>query len=266
MIVKPGPLTSDRSDEEQAVDLDREQAALDWQVGIWDRMSDVYLREIDWRFETVVTGVLARAGLRPGQRILDLGTGTGAVAARAAEIGGPAGHIVGVDISREMLAQARRRFLEAHLANVTLREGRAEKIPADDAAFDVVLASLSLMYAIDRLAAAEEIARVLRPGGRLVAAVWGGPDQCDLVRFQQIAGSFAPTPPASGVGPGALGDPMPFMMQLEAVGVRVWVEIEELGFDVDSFDSAWDVFAGVTAAQLAPERQQEAKEAVLAAF
>jgi len=248
------------------MDVDRERAALDWQIGIWDRMSDVYLREIDRRFETVVSGVLTRAGLRPGQRVLDLGTGTGAVAAQAAERVAPDGHVVGVDISREMLAQARRRFLEAHLANVTLQEGRAEAIPADDAAFDVVLASLSLMFAIDRLAAAREIARVLRPDGRFVAAIWGGPDQCDLVRFQQIAGSFAPAPPATGVGPGALGDPMPFMTQLEAAGVRVWVEIEELGFDFDSFESAWDVFAGVTAAQLAPERQQEAKDAVLAAF
>jgi hypothetical protein len=48
--------------------------------------------------------------------------------------------------------------------------------------------------------------------------------------------------------------------------VRVWVEIEELGFDFDSFESAWDVFAGVTAAHLTPERQQEAKDAVQAAF
>src|SRR6478752_4148021 len=163
MIEKPGPLNTVRSEGVRAMDVDRERAALDWQIGIWDRMSDVYLREIDRRFETVVTGVLARAGLRPGQRVLDLGTGTGAVAARASEIVGPSGHIVGVDISREMLAQARRRFLESNLANVTLQEGRAEEIPADDAAFDVVLASLSLMFAIDRLAAAQEIARVLRP-------------------------------------------------------------------------------------------------------
>ena len=109
------------------MDVDRERAAFDWQIGIWDRMSDVYLREIDRRFETVVSGVLARGRSRPGQRVLDLGTGTGAVAAQAAERVGPDGHVVGVDISREMLAQARRRFLEAHLANVTLQEGRAER-------------------------------------------------------------------------------------------------------------------------------------------
>src|SRR5215213_4240152 len=74
------------------------------------------------------------------------------------------------------------------------------------------------------------IARVLRPGGRLVAAVWAGPEQCDIVRFQQIAGSFAPPPPVPGVGPGALADPSPFLAQLEAAGIDARVETEILGF------------------------------------
>ncbi|MGH3031807.1 MAG: hypothetical protein ACRDNE_13810 [Gaiellaceae bacterium] len=61
------------------------------------------------------------------------------------------------------------------------------------------------MYAIDRAQAAAEIARVLRPEGRLVAAVWGGPEVSDIVLFQQTAGSFAPPPPVPGVGGGEGG-------------------------------------------------------------
>ena len=120
------------------------------------------------------------------------------------------------------------------------------------------------MYVIDREAAAREIARVLRPNGRLVAAAWAGPQQCDIVLFQQTAGGFAPTPAVSGVGPGALANPALFLKQLSDAGIEAIVETATLGFDFDDFSSAWDALAGVTTAQLAPERQQEAKKAVMA--
>jgi SAM-dependent methyltransferase len=118
------------------------------------------------------------------------------------------------------------------------------------------------MYVIDRTAAAREIARLLRPGGRFVAAVWAGPADCDIVWFQQMAGSFAPPSPVPGVGPGALAETRPFLKQLADVGVEARVETEVLGFDVDDFASAWDILAGVTTAALAPERREEAKAAV----
>jgi SAM-dependent methyltransferase len=120
------------------------------------------------------------------------------------------------------------------------------------------------MYVIDRAAAAREIGRVLRPGGRFAAAVWGGPEEADIVLFQQSAGSFAPAPPVPGVGPGALADPSGFVAELESAGIRASVESETTGFVFDDFSSAWDVLAGVTTAQLSPERQQEAKAAVRA--
>src|SRR5882757_7830767 len=161
------------------VDTDREREALAWQTGVWNRISDIYVQEIDERFAPVVEAVIARAVLAPGENVLDLGTGTGAVALRAAALVGPRGHVAAVDISPEMLALAKQRADALGLDNVTLLEGSAERIPADDDAFDVVLASLSLMYVIDRDAAAREIVRVLRRGGRLVAAVWAGPEQCD---------------------------------------------------------------------------------------
>src|SRR5262245_27436505 len=244
---------------------ERDRDALAWQTGVWDRMSDTYWRELDARFAPVVERLIARAALAPGERVLDLGTGTGAAAERAAGLVGPAGEVLAVDISPAMLAQARRLAARA-IGNVVLREGRAEALPAADGAFDAVLASLSLMFVLDRPAAAREIARVLRPGGRLVAAVWAGPEQCDIVRFQQIAGRYAPRPPLAGVGPGALADPAPFLAQLAEAGIAARVEAEPLGFDFPDFASAWAVLAGVTAASLPPERQQEAKAAVRAAM
>jgi SAM-dependent methyltransferase len=248
------------------MDTDQEQAGVAWQLGVWNRISDIYLREIDQRFTPVVDRVVARASLNTGQHVLDLGTGTGAVAERAAQMVGPQGQVVGVDLSPDMLALAQRRMAAGGLTNVRLREGRAESLPAEDAAFDVVLASLSLMYVLDRAAATREIARVLRPQGRLVAAVWAGPEQCDIVFFQQTAGRFAGPPPVPGVGPGALADPMLFLQQLAAVGVQAGVEQEVLGFTFDTFAAAWEALAGVTTAHLTPERQQEAKEAVMVAM
>ena len=137
-------------------------------------------------------------------------------------------------------------------------------IPAEDAAFDVVLACLSLLYVIDRAAAARAIARVLRPGGRFVAAVWSAPAECDIVLFQQTAGSLAPPPPVPGVGPGALADSAAFLNQLSQADIRARVDRQQLGFDFDDFESAWEVLAGVTTAQLAPERREEAKVAIRA--
>jgi SAM-dependent methyltransferase len=245
---------------------ERDREALDWQIGVWDRMSETYVREIDRRFVPVIDQVLTRAGLQPGHRALDLGTGTGSVALRASPLVMPGGHVLAVDLSREMLAVAGRRVRDAGAPNVTFREGRAEAIPAESGTFDRVLASLSLMFAIDRETAAGEIARVLRPAGRLVAAVWAGPERCDIVRFQQIAASFAPAPPVPRVGPGGLADPAPFVARLAEAGIDARVDTVMLGFDFDDFASAWNVLAGVTAAGLPPARQEEAKAAVRASM
>ena len=242
--------------------MDKDEAFA-WQVGVWDRMADVYQQEIDARFAPVVRGLLDRAALRTGEAVLDLGTGTGSVAMMAATQVGPAGCVTGIDISPEMLAKARARLAGSFLANVVFAEGRAEAIPVPAGAFDAVLASLSLMYVIDRTGAAREMARVLRPGGRLVAAVWAGPENADIVRFQQTAGKFAPVPPVQGVGPGALADPAPFMAQLAAVGLTAGCETEVTGFHFASFAEAWAALAGVTTAALEASIQDQAKAAVM---
>jgi len=100
------------------MDTEQERAGLVWQMGVWNRIADIYLREIDRRFASVVQQVIGRAALTAGQHVLDLGTGTGAVAARAAELVGPRGRVVGVDISSDMLRIARERVTALGLTNV----------------------------------------------------------------------------------------------------------------------------------------------------
>ena len=244
-------------------EAESEREIFDWQIGVWDRISDVYVREIDQRFTPVVNELVSRAELTEEQSVLDLGTGTGAAAEQAALKLGATGQVVGVDISEEMLALARQRIAARNLSNVSFCQGRGENIPADADSFDVVLSSLSLMYMIDRAATAQEISRVVRQGGRLVAAVWGGPDECDIVRFQQTAGRFAGPPPAPGVGPGALADLAPFLKQLSEAGIEACVETQVLSFNFPDFHSAWEALAGVTTADLPPDQQKAAKKAVM---
>lgn len=244
---------------------DRTHVGLTWQTGVWDRIAPTYTHRVDPRFAPVIDHVVARAQLQPGQRIIDLGTGTGAVALRAAPLVAPDGSVVAVDPSTEMLAaacgEARRIGAEA----ITFAQGSAEAIPADDGSCDAVLASLSMMYVIDRALAAREIARVLRPGGRFIAAVWAGPGENDLVRLQQMVAGYGPAPPVSGVGPGALADATPFLEQLAAAGIAAHVERKTLGFDCADFADGWE-WTGQTSALLTPERLREAKEALFAAM
>src|SRR4029453_6707342 len=89
--------------------IDRDREGVAWQRGIWDRYPEVYRHEVDPRFAPVVEQVIRRAALSSGQHVLDLGTGTGSVALRAAPFVIPNGHVLGVDLSPEMLAVARRR-------------------------------------------------------------------------------------------------------------------------------------------------------------
>jgi len=241
---------------------DSDNEGLAWQTGIWDKISDVYQEEVDHRFVPVVDGVIGRAQIKAGDHVLDLGTGTGSVALRLASVLGDEGRVGGHDISQDMLRIATQKANELHLTNIEFQEGRAESIPAEDSSFDVVLASLSLMYVIDRGTAAREIGRVLRTGGRFVAAVWAAADECDIVLFQQTAGGFAPPPPVPGVGPGAMADPSEFIGQLLTSGIQAQVEGQLLSFEFDDFESAWDVLAGVTTASLAPDIQEQAKNAV----
>jgi ubiquinone/menaquinone biosynthesis C-methylase UbiE len=168
---------------------------LKWQVGVWDRISLTYLREVDARFTPVIDGVIHHAKLKPGERVLDLGTGTGSVALKATSSIGPDGIVTAIDISPEMLVIARQRSASTGLADISFHLGRAEEIPVPSAQFDVVLASLSLMYVIDRDTAARELARVLRPGGRLAAAVWGSPEEADIVLLRAVLGTVWTRPP-----------------------------------------------------------------------
>jgi ubiquinone/menaquinone biosynthesis C-methylase UbiE len=122
--------------------------------------------------EPVATELLRAAALRPGERVLDVGCGTGIVARFAAEAVGSEGSVVGLDVEPGMLAVARSVTVGAGIEWI---EASAESIPLPDESVEVVLCQMSLQFVPDRARALEEMRRVLVPGGRLVLNVPGPP-------------------------------------------------------------------------------------------
>jgi arsenite methyltransferase len=110
---------------------------------------------------------IAVAELREGETVLDLGSGGGIDVLLSARRVGPTGHAIGVDMTDEMLALARRNATEAGATNVEFRMGTIEALPIADASVDVVISNCVINLASDKGAVFTEIARVLKPGGRI---------------------------------------------------------------------------------------------------
>ncbi|HEV8470482.1 MAG TPA: arsenite methyltransferase [Candidatus Limnocylindria bacterium] len=110
------------------------------------------------------------ADLRPGERVLDLGSGAGLDVLLSARRVAPDGHAYGVDMIDEMLAVARANQAKAGVANATFLKGTIEEIPLPDGAVDVVISNCVINLAADKRAVLGEAHRVLRPGGRFAVA------------------------------------------------------------------------------------------------
>jgi arsenite methyltransferase len=111
---------------------------------------------------------LAFLDLKPGETVLDLGSGGGIDVFLAARRVGPTGRVIGVDMTPAMLERARAAAAKQGFANVEFREGRLEALPLADASVDAVTSNCVINLVPDKRAVFREIARVLRPGGRLV--------------------------------------------------------------------------------------------------
>lgn len=112
------------------------------------------------------------ASPRAGERVLDVACGTGVVARRAAEVVGPSGAVTGLDLAADMIDVARRAPAPAE-PRIEWHVGDAASLPFPDAAYDVVVCQMGLMFVADKDVAVAEMRRVLAPGGRAVVATPG---------------------------------------------------------------------------------------------
>lgn len=180
---------------------------------VWGSVADgwaAHAEFADERGTDVTAALLELTRPRPGERVLDLASGPGGVGLAAAELVAPGGEVVLSDVAPEMTAIARRRAEARGLTNVQARELDLEQIDEPDASYDVVLCREGIMLVPDPARAAREIARVLRPGGRVGLAVWGPQAQNPWlgIVFDAVTAQLgSPVPPPGLPGPFSLDDP-----------------------------------------------------------
>jgi SAM-dependent methyltransferase len=157
--------------------------------------------------------------VRPGHRVLDVATGAGDPALAAADLVGPSGRVVGIDLAPEMVAAARERA--GHRQQVEFAEGDLDALGFPPGSFDVVLSRWGLMFSTDRDRLFRSLHDLLAPGGVLAAAVWGPEDSSPMMG---LGGKVLttrlelPVPPPGAPGPSSMSDADAVTADLTAAG------------------------------------------------
>lgn len=201
------------------------------QAKAWDGDEGAYWAEHAEQFDRALRGyrapLLDAAAIGRADRVLDIGCGTGEITREAARRA-PEGTALGVDLSSAMLRVAREKAAAEGPANVTFVQGDAQVFPFGAGEFDLAVSRTGTMFFADPVAAFGNVARALRPGGRLVQLVWQPPARNEwflALMAAMAAGRDLPTPAPDAPGPFSLSDP-----------ARVRALLTEAGFGEPRFE------------------------------
>lgn len=237
----------------------------------WDKWDQFFNRTMAFINHRLV----ADARVRPGLRVLDLGSGTGYPAILAGEVVGAEGTVIGIDLAESMLAVATRKAKTLGLQQVSFRTGDVTSLPFETGSIDAVISRFCLMFLPDIPKAAGEIARVLKPGGYVAAAVWSSPDKNPFIRIpMDVIKSITPLPPPDPEAPGIfrLAKPGDLAGMLQRAGLTL-LDDEEFTAEV-AYESGEEFFRGLMDiaapiqnlfAQLTPAQQVEAEQGIIKA-
>jgi arsenite methyltransferase len=131
---------------------------------------------------------ISMADLKPGETVLDLGSGAGFDAFLTAKRVGESGKVIGVDMTPEMVQKAKSNAEKLHITNVEFRLGEIEKLPVSDSSVDVVISNCVINLSPDKSAVFGEISRSLKPGGRIIIS--------DILRSAEIPEEIRNNPAA----------------------------------------------------------------------
>ena len=209
-----------------------------------------------WRKQSAVMGrgltelVAREAAVEPGMDVLDVACGTGEPGIMIATTLNGTGRVVGIDISAEPLGVARERASQRKLTNASFQQADVQQLPFEDSSFDRVTSRLGIMFFSDLARAFAEIRRVLRPGGRFVAAAWGPLAQ---PYFNQTIGTVRRVIPDLNIPAGAasmfrFGDPAAVHTALSSAGfAKVHAEIRTVPWNWEGPPpELWEYFQAVT--------------------
>ena len=212
--------------------------------------------------DSITPYLLDALALRPGERVLDVGSGGGKTTIAAGRRVAPAGVVVGADLSAPLTALATRRAADANVTNVSFRVADMQEDSINGAPFDVAMSQLGVMFFDEPTTAFANIRAQLRPGGRIVFACWQDPARNPWYLAAALGDFLPPQPPAapgkSTPGAFALADADHTRRVLESAG---FTDVQHTPHDFESempldalVDDGQLAFMGIPPDQIAGAR------------